>query len=152
MFNASKLKEVRISHNMTQKQVADILNISRSSYAMWESNNNIIPIKRLITYCNYFNVSLDYIFEFSTQNYLNLNDYNKDMSIRRIKELRLENKITQNKIALFLHIDQPTWSLYENGRNIIGTPFLYMICKKYKISADYLLGRINFPKYLKDLF
>lgn len=32
---------------------------------------------------------------------------------------------------------------YERGRNIIATPFLYTICTKYKVSADYLLGKID---------
>ena len=32
---------------------------------------------------------------------------------------------------------------YESGRRIIATPFLYQICHKYHVSADYLLGRID---------
>ena len=38
---------------------------------------------------------------------------------------------------------------YERGRNVIATSFLYTICTRYNISADYLLGKINNPKYLK---
>ena len=38
---------------------------------------------------------------------------------------------------------------YERGTNIIATPFLYEICKTYLISADYLLGKTDSPKYYK---
>ena len=36
----------------------------------------------------------------------------------------------------------------EKGKYLISIPFLYTICKKYNISADYLLGKIDNPKYL----
>ena len=37
---------------------------------------------------------------------------------------------------------------YEKGKYIIATTYLYQICKRYNISADYLLGKIDSPKYL----
>ena len=143
MFNTYNIKELRIENNKTQKEVACMLNVSRSSYAMWESNNNIFPIKRLLNFCNIFNISLDYTLNLTKNKIPNKNSFNKEKYISRLKEFRKENKLTQKDIAEFLHIDQPTWSIYENGKSIIGTPFLYMICKKYNISADYLLGRTN---------
>ncbi len=48
-----------------------------------------------------------------------------------------------------LNIENGTIANYELGINLIATPFLYSICKKYNISADYLLGKIDKPKYLK---
>ena len=68
---------------------------------------------------------------------------------KRLKDFRKENKITQKKLAQELNTSQSTIADYERGKNMIPTPFLYTICKKYNISADYLLGRINNPKYLK---
>ena len=65
----------------------------------------------------------------------------------RLKEFRKENKITQDKLASILNTNQSVIANYERGRTIIATPFLYTICKKYNISADYLLGKINTPKY-----
>ena len=149
MFNMDKLKEIRLSRNMTQGEIADILQVTRSSYAMWESNNNIIPLKRLIQLCDYFNCSLDYAMGLVSRNSFLHGKYDLSLCCQRLREFRKENKLTQEKLARFLHIDQPTWSIYENGKSLIGTPFLYMICKKYHISADYLLGRVDNPKYLK---
>lgn len=148
MFNTDNIKKVRIELEMSQEDVAKLLNVSRSSYAMWESNNNIFPIKRLIELCNIFNLSIDYALNLTNKNKEIKKDYNIEKVKIRLKELKKENNLTQEKISDFLHIDQPTWSICENGKSLIGTPFLYMIYKKYNVSADYLLGRSDTPKYL----
>ena len=152
MLNMQNIKSIRNENNLSQKDVANILKVSRSSYAMWESNNNIFPLKRLIDYCNYFNISLDFAFNLTpTKQYKNFQT-NIDLKLigNRLKEFRIENNLKQENIASILHIDQPTWSIYENGKSLIGTPFLYIICSKYSISADYLLGRIENPKYINN--
>ena len=77
------------------------------------------------------------------------NDINLLESGKRLKEFRKENKITQTKLANFLTTSFSNVSAYERSINIISTTYLYAICKKYNISADYLLGKIDNPKYLK---
>ena len=115
---------------------------------MWESGNEIFPIKRLIDFCHFLNVSIDYTLGLTNTNYKLVADYNKDISLKRIKEFRKENNLTQEKLASILNTNKSVICGYEKGRYIIATPFLYTICKKYNISADYLLGRTNNPKYL----
>ena len=70
--------------------------------------------------------------------------------VERLKELRKEYNLTQNQLAKVINVATSTISDYERGINVIATPFLYQICKKYHISADYLLGKVNDPKYLKS--
>ena len=109
-----------------------------------------MPIKHLLILCDYFKVSLDYLFNFTNQNlYVKQKETDKMILSKRLKDFRKENKITQKKLAQELNTSQSTIADYERGKNMIPTPFLYTICKKYNISADYLLGRINNPKYLK---
>ena len=140
-----RFKELRLENNIKQKELANILNISRSLLGRYENELEIIPIKYLNIICNIFNVSIDYIFEFTNiHNYENNNlEINKELMSKRLKEFRKNNKITQIKLAKYLNVGQSTISEYERGTNIIATPFLYMICKKYNISADYLLGKTN---------
>ncbi len=64
LMYSERLKELRVKHDLTQKMVAEILNISEITYTHYESEYYIIPIKYLSTLCDYFNVSLDYIFNF----------------------------------------------------------------------------------------
>ena len=146
-----KMKTLRERVGLTKTEMAKILDIDRSQYGHYENDYVTIPIKHLIKLCNYFNVSLDYMFDFTNnKQYKNVNkDINKFEMGKRIKEFRKENKLTQRNLAKFLNTAFTTISSYERGVNILSTNYIYPICKKYNISADYLLGRIDKPKYLK---
>lgn len=139
------LKDLRAQNNIKQQDLANYLNLSVSSYATYENEIDIFPIKHLNNVCNFFNVSLDYIFNLEKlQQYKDNNQsINTVISGTRLKELRKEHKLTQKQLSEILKSDNSTISKYEKGINIIATPFLYDICKKYNISADYLLGKID---------
>lgn len=143
------LFQQRDRQGLTNVEMAQILKISDSLYSRYEKNKQTIPIKHLNTLCNYFNCSLDYIFGFTTEkNYKkSKKEINRDLMRERLKELRKENNMTQKDLAKAINVAPSTISDYERKANIIATSFLYEICQKYKISADYLLGKINKPKY-----
>lgn len=146
----NRLKELRENRNLNLQDISKILDFEKDTYGKFEREYTIIPLKHLNTLCNYYQVSFDYIFEFSNNIYENIkNEINTNISGERLKEFRKENKLTQLKLANILNVDRSIISNYENGKNLIATPFLYDICKKYKISADYLLGKTDSPKYLK---
>ena len=146
-----KLKSLRERSGLTQSSLASLLNIDRSQYGKYENEYTTIPIKHLNTLCNYLEVSIDYVFDFSNlKQYKNMNcEINKIESGHRLKTFRKEWNITQTKLADFLNTSFSNVSAYERGVNILSTTYLYAICKKYNISADYLLGKIDNPKYLK---
>ena len=152
MIYSNKLRELRENNDLSQIQIAQILNIDNSVYAKYEKEYEIIPIKYLNILCNYFNISIDYLFGFNEEKEYKgkINKIINEIEIgKRLKEFRKENKLTQSKLATILNTVQPVITNYENGKHLIATPFLYTICKKYHISADYLLGKIDNPKYLK---
>mgnify|MGYP000419095654 FL=1 len=151
MNYSNKLRSIRTSELLSQEQVAEYLNINRSTYKEYELQNSIIPSKYLGKLSNILNVSIDYIFNFTEikRYHDNSNNINKEKSGSRLKEIRKENKLTQTKLATILNTTQSVIADYEKGRYLIATPFLYTICKKYHISADYLLGKTDEPKYLK---
>ncbi len=144
------LKKLRERIGLTLVATSKIINVSDTLYSRYEKEKQTIPLKHLITLCNYFEVSLDYIFNFTNQkiykNYTSTPDTKKISE--RLKTFRKENKLSQKEIANLLNIDQPTWSIYENAKSLIGTPFIYTICKKYNLSADYLLGLSDYPKHI----
>ena len=145
------LKELRLDNNLTQKDVANILNIARQTYNHYEVQESIIPVKYLNVLANYYQVSIDYILGLTStlvpSN--NLEQIDFILSGNRLKEWRKDEKLTQTKLAEVLNTFHTVVVDYEKGRNLIATPFLYTICKKYHVSADYLLGRIDEPKYIK---
>lgn len=146
-----RLKEIRTYDLNTQKEIAEALKIQKDVYGQYERQYRTIPLKHLNTFCNLMNISFDYFFKFSTEkNYANSkNKINAKVVATRLKELRNEKKLTQQQLANSIMFDRSTVSRYENGNNNITVSFLYTICTKYNISADYLLGKIDEPKYLK---
>jgi len=131
--------------------VANVIGLKRGSYSHYENEDDLLPIKYLDLICTYFKISFDYLFEFTNiTNYKNTKEI-KEINIvgQNLKDFRKENKLTQTKLAIMLNTTQSVIADYERGRYFIATPFLYTICKNYNISADYLLGKIDSPKYLK---
>lgn len=146
MIYSEKLKVLKENNNLTQEKLAKVLNIERSAYSLYEMEYTLMPIKHLNSLANYFNVSLDYMFGFTDKtSYENsICEIDKLKAGERLKIFRKDLKISQTKLAAILNSSFSTIAGYEQGRYIIATPFLYTICKKYKVSADYLLGKIDY--------
>ena len=151
MIYSERLKYLREEKELTQKDLSDLLQIHAATYSQFERESSIIPIKRLNALANFFNVSIDYLFEFT--NNKQYNNHQKEINLKqsgqRLKEIRKINKFTQEKLANYLNTTQSNIVGYEKGLFPIATPYLYMICQKFKVRSDYLLGKIDEPKYLK---
>ena len=62
MFNFGEhLKEMRISFNYTQKQVASNIGITERNYQRYEANDQRPSFDILISLADFYNVSLDYL-------------------------------------------------------------------------------------------
>lgn len=146
-----KLKNIREKSNKSIEEIAVALGVAKITYNHYETSEKIIPIERLNELSNYYGVSIDYILDINKlKKYKNSKrDIIKELSAVRIKEFRKDNKLTQAKLASILNTTTSTISGYEINRFLIPTSFLLDICKKYNISADYLLGKIDSPKYIK---
>lgn len=57
-----KLKKLRTDENLTQKQLAEKLNISRVNYTRYETNKARPDYETLITIADFYNISLDELF------------------------------------------------------------------------------------------
>ncbi len=145
------MKSIRTNAGLSQEKTAELLNLKRSTYKEFELQNSIIPLKHLNNFCNVFNVSIDYILGLTNnESYKSsVNDLNTPNIIKRLKEFRKENNLTQEKLANIMKVGKGTIGDYEVGSRLISTPFLYELCQKYHLSADYLLGKTDSPKYLK---
>lgn len=55
------MKNLRTDHDKSQAQIAAVLNTSQSYYCKYEQGKHPLPIQHLITLCQYYNVSADYI-------------------------------------------------------------------------------------------
>ena len=64
----------------------------------------------------------------------------------RLKDLREDADLTQQRVAEYLHIKQNTYSQYENGQRQIPIEALIVLAKFYNTSTDYILGLTNTKK------
>lgn len=58
---------------------------------------------------------------------------------KRIKELRILNKLTQKDISKKLEISQSQYSLYENSKIELSLEILIKLSILYNTSIDYIL-------------
>lgn len=56
-----RIKELREERGLSQVKLARALNVGTGSVGMWESTNEIPPVKKLLVIADYFGVSLDYL-------------------------------------------------------------------------------------------
>ena len=144
-----KLKNLRENNDLTQRQIALKLNVSKSTYNRWETGETFIPLKHLNNLCNFYNLSMDYIVNLSNnKNYDNVkNEINKKIIGKRIFYLRKKFNLSQNDLAKLLNTSHSTLSAYENGKTLILTVFAYSIATKFNVSLDWLCGRIDKKNY-----
>lgn len=73
------------------------------------------------------------------------------MFIKRLKDLREDNDLTQSELGKILNISQRTYSHYENGTREIPIEVLIKLAHYYNTSVDYLLCETDVKKpYLKS--
>lgn len=56
-----RIEDLRIDHDLTQQQVADILGCQREVYRRYEKGTRTIPVEFLIQLADYYRVSIDYL-------------------------------------------------------------------------------------------
>ena len=63
--------------------------------------------------------------------------------IKRMRDLREDNDMTQTEVAEYLGTSQTMYARYERGANELPIHHLIRLCELYKVSADYFLGLID---------
>ena len=147
-----RLKDIREESELKQFTVGELIGVTRGTYSLWELELDIIPLKRLNSFCNAFNCSIDYALGFTnTKNYKHSKkEININLSAKRLKEIRKEHKHTQEYIGKKLSLNRSLISKYEKGHTLICTTFLMEYVKLYHISSDYLLGKIDTKIIIKE--
>lgn len=141
-----KLILFRTKKELTQREIAALLNVSKSTYARWETQEEIVPLSRLMNICDFFKISIDYLLGLDKNNNYSEYDYSKKLDKSKIgnniKSIRKKYKLTQNDLAKILNTSQSTISAYESGKTLVLTAFVYSVASEFNISMDELCDRI----------
>lgn len=145
MINITKLKDIREDNDISQAQMAEILGVNRSTYSLWELGINIIPLKSLCNFADYFNYSIDYVLELT--NIRKNPNLIKGLDLiklgENIKKIRLQNELSQENIASMIGVTQGCITRYEKGLICISPSNLYKLSKEFKISLSELCGKVK---------
>jgi len=57
----NRIKELRLQKGITQEQLAQHLNVAKSTIGMWENEKREPNFKMLIRIADYFDCSIDYL-------------------------------------------------------------------------------------------
>ena len=58
-----KLKELRVEKGLTQKELAQILNVSKTTICQWETSKQEPSLTDIVKISKFFGVSTDYILD-----------------------------------------------------------------------------------------
>lgn len=139
----NNLKFCRESLEMTQKELGYVFGVAESTVSGWENNNDIMPLTKLVKFCDLYGFSLDYVAGLTRSNYSysKINKLNRNKIGDNLKKIRTNLNLTQSKIAKECMISQTTYSNYELGIRLITTLSLYTLCKKHNLSMDEIIGK-----------
>lgn len=69
MYYYRRLRDLREDNDLTQREVAQIINTTQQVYSEYEKGIREIPLYKMITLARYYDVSMDYLTELSDNKY-----------------------------------------------------------------------------------
>ena len=60
-LNINRLKEIREDKDLSQLEIAKLLNVTQPQYSRYELGVNIIPLEKLVILADYYKTSIDYL-------------------------------------------------------------------------------------------
>ena len=102
-----KIKNIRISNNLKQSELADILHISEKTISSWENDRTIPDLNMIYKISNYFKKSFYYLI---SDDYINLNN----------NEIEIKLKVDKSEYERILNLVKDT-AKYKNTVKQIDT-------------------------------
>ena len=140
----SNIKKLRKEFNVSQMQFAKEIGYGKSVISSWELGDQTPSAKAIIILSRYFQVSTDYLLKVTDDNTTlhRIDDFDVDMSIfnKRLKDLRLKNKLSQDRLADKTGISQSAIGNWEIGKGIPAATAIIKLANYFGVTTDYLLG------------
>ncbi len=137
-----KIKDLREDHDLKQIDIANILGVKRTTYAMWELGDVNFPIEKLVELAKYFHTNVEYMLDLTSDKKEVIYGNNITISFigSQLKRYRMKIKKTQKEFAKTLNIRQSSYSYYEDGKTRIPTNKLIILTKKYHLPLNLICG------------
>jgi len=93
-----RIRELRKEKRLRQAEVGEILGISGSAYSLYEQDRRSLKAEMLITLCDYYDVSSDYVLGFVDER-LSPSDYYDLKKKIDVKKSEVEDKLGEEQNA-----------------------------------------------------
>ena len=108
-FSMRPIKDVirglREDRDLKQKDVAKILGVNQQYYSKYETGKYEIPSRHIITLCNFYNVTADYVLGLSESKLPIGNKFNEEISkVKSEKIVEYINKLTNEEKILLMEL------------------------------------------------
>ena len=61
MYHYQRFKDLREDNDLTQADIAKLLDTTQQTYSLWERGDREMPLHHAITLAKFYKVSMDYI-------------------------------------------------------------------------------------------
>ena len=143
-----KIKYIRETYDVTQIELGEYLNLSKSSISHYEKNDRDIPMRKLSKISNFFNFSIDYILGLtSIKTYPDLKkEIHLKTAGKRLQEICEDLKYSNVKLAKELNTTESTIRKYKSGQTLILTAFALQLNQKYNYSINWIIEKTENKK------
>ena len=131
-----RLKELRKSLNLTQQKFANKIGMKQNTIAQYEMGRTIPSNAIIFSICREFNVNEAWLK--TGEGEMFSKSFNNSSIGERIKLLRKELNMTQQKFAEGIHIKRNTIATYESNRNEPIDAVVSLICMQYNVNERWL--------------
>lgn len=83
-----KLKRIRDEKGFPQKLIAEHLGVHRSNYSKIENNIQKLTPEQIKLFCEFCDVSADYLLEVQTNNKITISTQNRDDFVDKLEEIK----------------------------------------------------------------
>ena len=115
-----KIRELRQSKKMSQKELAEVLNITPQAISKWELDKSLPDLETLVNLCDYFDISVDELLGNTKKSFL------ESLFSRKKGRMTMENKkdniqvsINEGSLPKVVKVEQAATFLiltFENGQ------------------------------------
>ncbi len=144
---SQKLQNLRNGKNLSQEELAEIMNVSRQSVSKWELGQSFPEIEKLIDISNYFGVSIDSLVKdekveaenekIETKVSERISEQNNKLPIRVKRKIYLALCTMCNSICIInlstLHLSNNIYEIISRGMiSVVGITCAFIGLRKLK--------------------
>lgn len=143
LIKFKRINDLRVDNDLTIKEMADIIGITPDNFFDYANGRSNFPLDKMNDFVNFFKTNFDYVTSLSDDKEEISGDINIFILRKRMRNVRRQNRLSQDDIAREIGDRQSTYWNYESGDSVIPISKLYLLAKYYNVSIDYFVGKTD---------